>query len=205
MQYFETRDTKTGELLRYNADDDTMTLEEMVRQERFAAGSGDQKNLDAEMASRIAGDQKFEDDLECVAFPEYPVNRAISREPLLIGSPAIAFLYDVSSYMDDSADRLARKKLKTDTQKKLFAINDYARTKKALESCQFCYQDTEHSTVPPQAAMVALGTRAYLALPLFEELVEGHTVIVPLQHHLSMLEADGDTWEEVKVGSHHSI
>ena len=56
---FETRDNK-GEVLRYNADDDEITLGEMVRQERFGAGSADQKNLDAELAARIAGDGKFE-------------------------------------------------------------------------------------------------------------------------------------------------
>lgn len=163
---FETRDKETGELLRYNADDDQITLEEMVRQERFGGGARDQTSMDAEMAARITTDAKFEDDLD---------------------------------YMDDSAERLARKKIRTESQKKMFAINDYAKTKKALDSCQFCYQDTETTTVPPQAAMVALGTRTYLALPLFEPLVEGHTLIVPLQHHLSMLEADDDTWDEVRV------
>ena len=163
---FETRDAATGELLRYNADDDTTTLEELVRQERFGGGSSEQKNMDAELASRITTDAKFEDDLD---------------------------------YMDDSADRLARKKMKTETQKKLFAINDYNRTKKALESCQFCYQDTETSTIPPQAAVVAMGTRAYLSLPLTEPLVPGHAIIVPMQHHLASLEADDDTWDEMKV------
>jgi len=165
-KYFETRDTATGEVIRYNADDDTTTLEEMVRQERFRGGAGDQKNMDMEMASRIAGDAKFEDDLD---------------------------------YMDDTADRLARKKIKTEQQKKLFAVNDFARTRQALENCQFCYQDTDTKTVPPQAAMVALGTRTYLSLPLNEPLVPGHATIVPIQHHLSSLEADDDTWDEIKV------
>ena len=165
-QYFETRDTATGELLRYNADDDVVSLEEMVRQERFGGGSGDQKNMDIEMASRIAGDAKFEDDLD---------------------------------YMDDSADRLARKKIKTEAQKKMFAVNDFARTKKALDTCSFCYQDTDTTTILPAAPMVALGTRTYLSLPVYEPLVEGHSLIVPIQHHLSTLEADDDTWDEMKV------
>lgn len=163
---FETRDAVTGELLRYNADDDTTTLEELVRQERFGGGAAEQKNMDAELAARITTDAKFEDDLD---------------------------------YMDDSADRLARKRMKTETQKKLFAINDYNRTKKALESCQFCYQDTDTATIPPQAAVVAMGTRAYLSLPITEPLVPGHALIVPMQHHLSSLEADDDTWDEMKV------
>lgn len=45
-----------------------------------------------------------------------------------------------------------------------------------------------------------MGTRAYLSCTSTEELVEGHCYIVPIQHHLSMLEADDDVWDEVKVG-----
>jgi hypothetical protein len=47
-------------LLRYNADDDTTSLGEMLRQEKFGAGMADQKNLDAELARAIATDGKFE-------------------------------------------------------------------------------------------------------------------------------------------------
>lgn len=164
--YVETRDSKTGELIRRNADDDTTTLAELVRQERFGGGAADQKNLDAELAGRIATDSAFRDDLD---------------------------------YMDDNVERLARKKLKTDAQKKLFAVNDFARTKRALETCPYCYQDTETTTIPPQVPMVALGTRTYLALTRNEPLVEGHCLIIPLQHHLSSLEGDDDTWEEIRV------
>jgi CWF19-like protein 2 len=59
-QYVETRDPKTGEVLRINADDDSVTLGDMLRQERFGAGMADQKNLDAELAGAIMGDGKFE-------------------------------------------------------------------------------------------------------------------------------------------------
>lgn len=60
LPQFETRDSKTGELTRYNADDDTTTLGELVRQERFGAGSSDQKNMDATMAAAIAGDSHYD-------------------------------------------------------------------------------------------------------------------------------------------------
>ena len=56
----ETRDPKTGEIVRYNADDDSTTLGEMLRQERFGAGMVDQKNLDAQYARAILSDGKFE-------------------------------------------------------------------------------------------------------------------------------------------------
>lgn len=41
-----------------------MTLDEMVRQEKFGGGASDQKNLDAEMAAQIARDGRFQADLE---------------------------------------------------------------------------------------------------------------------------------------------
>lgn len=88
--YVETRDKKTGELLRVNADDDTTTLADLVRQERFGGGSAEQQNMDAELAARISTDNAFQDDLD---------------------------------YLDDNVERLARKKMKTDAQKKMFAVN----------------------------------------------------------------------------------
>ncbi|KAK4685655.1 CWF19-like protein 2, partial [Tremellales sp. Uapishka_1] len=157
---FETRDNK-GEVLRYNEDDDDLTLGELVRQERFGAGSADQKNLDAEMAAGIARDGKFEDDTD---------------------------------YMDDNAEKLARRKMKSDALKRAFAVNDYARTKKALDTCTFCYQDER----PPQTAIVALGKRTYLCCTQYEELVDGHCLIVPLQHCLSTLELEDDDWDEIR-------
>lgn len=53
------RDPKTGELVRINADDDTITLGEMLRQEKFGAGAADQKNMDAQFARAIATDGGF--------------------------------------------------------------------------------------------------------------------------------------------------
>lgn len=87
---FETRDSKTGEIIRYNADDDQVTLGELLRQEKFGAGAADQKDLDAELAGAIMRDGKFENDLE---------------------------------YMDDNAERLGRKKMRSDAMKRQFAIN----------------------------------------------------------------------------------
>lgn len=47
---------------------------------------------------------------------------------------------------------------------------------------------------------MALGKKTYLCCTLTEELVPGHCLIVPLQHHMSTLEMDDEEWEEVKVG-----
>jgi len=47
-------------VIRINADDDEMTLGEMLRQERMGAGMADQKDLDAQYAKAIMGDGKFQ-------------------------------------------------------------------------------------------------------------------------------------------------
>lgn len=163
----ETHDPKTGEVKRYNADDDEHTLADLVRQEKFSAGLADQKNFDAEFANRIASDGSFRADFD---------------------------------YLDENVEKLSRKKMRSDALKRQFAINDFAKTKRVLESCRFCWRSDKDGDeeCPPQARVIASGTRAYLALPETEPLVEGHVLIVPIQHHLNMLEAEEDVWEEVK-------
>ncbi|KAF9496556.1 hypothetical protein BDN71DRAFT_1446054 [Pleurotus eryngii] len=158
----ETRDPKTGDIVRYNADDDSMTLGEMLRQEKLSAGMADQKNLNAQFAQAIATDGRFKNDLD---------------------------------YMDDNADKLGRQKMRSDAMKRQFAIHDYKRTQKALSSCQYCYGEDDSL---PNAPVIAMGTRAYLSCTLTEELVPGHCLIVPIQHHLAMLEGDDDLWDEVR-------
>ncbi|KAJ7857614.1 CwfJ C-terminus 1-domain-containing protein-like protein [Mycena olivaceomarginata] len=146
---FETHDPKTGEILRYNANDDTTTLGEMLRQERFGGGMADQKNMDAEFARSIMSDGKFQNDLE---------------------------------YIDENAEKLGRQKMRSDAMKRQFAVH-----------VLFGEDDS-----PPKCPVVAMGTRAYLACTTNEELVPGHCLIVPIQHHLNMLEADDEVWDEVR-------
>ena len=75
-------------------------------------------------------------------------------------------------------------------------LSDYKRTQKALATCQFCYGEDDSL---PKAPIVAMGTRAFLSCIQNEELLDGHCLIVPIQHYLTMLEADDDVWDEVRV------
>lgn len=162
----ETHDPLTGEVIRREGDDDTLTLSELVRQEKFKAGRGDQKDFDAEFAAQIAGDGAYKGG---------------------------------EDYLDENAERLARRRMKSDALKRQFAVDDYAKTRKAMESCRLCFRGEDGDLAPlTHSTIVAQGTRAYLALPEYQGLVQGHALIVPVQHHLSSLEADDDTWEEVK-------
>ena len=47
-------------MVRVDADDDNVTLGEMLRQEKFGAGMADQKNLDAEFARAVMTDGGFQ-------------------------------------------------------------------------------------------------------------------------------------------------
>ena len=75
-------------------------------------------------------------------------------------------------------------------------LTDYKKTQKVLATCPCCYGEDDSL---PKVPVIAMGTRAYLSCTLHEELVEGHCFIVPIQHHLSMLEGDDDVWDEVRV------
>ncbi|TIB73940.1 hypothetical protein E3Q22_04269 [Wallemia mellicola] len=161
----ESIDERTGEITRYNIDDDDQSLAELVRQERFAGGSADQKNYDAEFANAITTDHLYE--------------------------------HGDTDQVDDNAAKYARKKMKSDSQKRQFAIGDFKRTKRVLDSCRFCFGDD--GDLPPRCGtIISSGTRVYLALPETEQLVNGHCIIVPIQHCLSTLEADDDVWEEIR-------
>lgn len=59
-QQVEQRDPKTGQMVRVDADDDNITLGEMLREEKFGAGMADQKNLDAEFARAVMTDGGFQ-------------------------------------------------------------------------------------------------------------------------------------------------
>jgi len=49
-----------------------------------------------------------------------------------------------------------------------------------------------------------MGTRVYLSCTMNNELVKGHCLIVPIQHHMNMLEGDDDVWDETRVSLHVS-
>ncbi|KAF9106818.1 hypothetical protein BGX29_008380 [Mortierella sp. GBA35] len=106
-----------------------------------------------------------------------------------------AFREDLD-YMDDNADKIARTVKKNDSQIKSSAINDYRKTQTALDKCAMCFKDDGKTA--PVMAVVSMGTRVYLGLPLYKEFLPGHCMIVPTQHVTSTLELDDDAWDEIR-------
>ncbi|KAJ3572654.1 hypothetical protein NPX13_g4974 [Xylaria arbuscula] len=154
-------DTKRGRERGLVEQNDDMTIEDMVREERRTRGQAGGEGL--RLAERIAKDGKFDDDLD---------------------------------YMDENAEKLARRVQKSEINLRNTAINEYQKINKILDNCQLCHH--EDRNLPPVAPVISLGTRVYLTLPTEPELSEGGAVIVPIQHRTNLLECDDDEWEEIR-------
>ncbi|KAI0882962.1 cell cycle control protein cwf19 [Annulohypoxylon maeteangense] len=152
----ETRRGRERGLVEQNED---MSIEDMVREERRTRGQGDGIRL----AERIAKDVKFDDDLD---------------------------------YMDENAEKLAKRVQKSEINLKNQAVGEFQKINKILDNCQLCHHEDRNQ--PPIAPIVSLATRVYLTLPTEPELSEGGAVIVPIQHRNNLLECDDDEWEEIR-------
>ncbi|KAI1738848.1 hypothetical protein F4680DRAFT_424219 [Xylaria scruposa] len=154
-------DTKRGRERGLVEQNEDMTIEDMVREERRTRGQAGGEGV--RLAERIAKDAKFDNDLE---------------------------------YMDENAEKLAKRVQKSELNLKNAAVNEFQKINKILDNCQLCHH--EDRNLPPVAPVVSLGTRVYLTLPTEPELSEGGAVIVPIQHRTNLLECDDDEWEEIR-------
>jgi hypothetical protein len=99
-------------------------------------------------------------------------------------------------YMDDNANKLAKRVQKSEINLKNTAVSDYQKMSRILDSCQLCHHEDKNQ--PPIAPLISLATRVYLTLPTEPELSEGGAVIVPIEHRTNLLECDDDEWEEIR-------
>jgi hypothetical protein len=104
-------------------------------------------------------------------------------------------------YLDENAEKLAKRVHKTDFSLKNIAVTEYKKLNRILDTCPLCYHEDR---APPQnlplAPVLALATRTFLTLPTAPELTgaEGGAVIAPLSHRTNLLECDDDEWEEMR-------
>ncbi len=105
--------------------------------------------------------------------------------------------FDASlDYMDENAEKLAKRVHKSETNLKNAAISEYRKTERILDNCPLCHHEDKNQA--PAAPIISLATRVYLTLPTEPELSEGGAIIVPIQHHVNLLECDDDEWEEIR-------
>ncbi|KAM7198808.1 Protein similar to CwfJ C-terminus 1 domain containing protein [Rhypophila sp. PSN 637] len=104
-------------------------------------------------------------------------------------------------YMDENAEKLAKRVHKGEASLKNVAVAEYKKLNKVLDSCPLCHhEDKEPPKNQPLAPIISLATRVYLTLPTNPELTgaEGGAVIVPITHRSNLLECDDDEWEEIR-------
>lgn len=154
-------DNKRGRERGLVEENEDMSIEDMVREERRTRGQAGGEGMRA--AERIAKDAKFDDDLD---------------------------------YMDDNANKLAKRVQKSEINLKNAAVGEFQKMNRILDNCMLCHH--EDTNQPPVAPLVSLATRVYLTLPTEPELSEGGAVIVPIQHRTNLLECDDDEWEEIR-------
>ncbi|KFH44275.1 Pre-mRNA-splicing factor-like protein [Hapsidospora chrysogenum ATCC 11550] len=103
---------------------------------------------------------------------------------------------DDLDYMDDNAEKLARRVHKSEANLRNVAVSEFQKLNRVLDSCPLCHHD--ESGRPPIAPVVSLATRTFLTLPTEPEVSPGGAVIVPLTHRRNLLECDDDEWEEMR-------
>lgn len=108
---------------------------------------------------------------------------------------------DDLEYLDENAEKLAKRVHKSEINLKNMAVNEYQKMNKILDTCPLCHHEERK---PPQdlpiAPILALGTRVFLTLATEPELkgAEGGAVVVPISHRTNLLECDDDEWEEIR-------
>lgn len=103
---------------------------------------------------------------------------------------------DGLDYMDENAEKLAKRVHKSEINLKNTAVSQFQKINRILDNCPLCHH--EDSSRPPIAPVVSLATRSYLTLPTEPEISTGGAIIAPLAHRANLLECDDDEWEEMR-------
>ncbi|KAK9326406.1 CwfJ C-terminus 1-domain-containing protein-like protein [Lipomyces orientalis] len=97
-------------------------------------------------------------------------------------------------YMDENAEKLAKRVQRNQIDLKNMAIDEVRRMNSILDTCPLCQSENS----PPIAPVVCTGTRVYLSLPTMPQLSPGAASIIPISHRRCTLECDDDEWEEIR-------
>jgi CWF19-like protein 2 len=100
---------------------------------------------------------------------------------------------DVSMEMYESKSRKVDSKSRKDWEKQR-AIQSFNKQEKLLNKCWYCLESSQLA----KHMLISLGVKAYLALPTRQRIVDGHCMIVPMQHTTAATSMDENEWEEVQ-------
>jgi len=97
-----------------------------------------------------------------------------------------------SGFDGESASR--KKNKNSEEKSRQRAIASHKKFNNLLENCWFCFENPNID----KKLIVSLGEHTYLALPKKQRLIEGHCLIIPLKHCISIATADEEVWEEIQ-------
>ena len=127
--------------------------------------------------------------------------RKMSVRDTQIAIAGMASKFVSSSSADDTIDERHASKVavsldtKSDSKEMVRAMAESRKLAEAMESCKLCFGNDSFS----KGLLVAVGINVYLAVPATQSLTEGHCLLVPLEHHTSMILLDENVWDEIRV------
>ena len=157
-----------GERSRYYADDNDKSLQDLVREQKYAGTDDYDRNLADNISrhKRYRGKELDVDD-------EYDHDGGLD-------------MYENREKKMSGAKQQMRAKEK--------AVRDFKRVQSVQHKCSYCMDAPDK----PKHLHVAYGNMAYLMLPPQGRLVPGHCVIAPISHAQSSRQVDEDVWEEIR-------
>ncbi|RDA83989.1 hypothetical protein CP532_6967 [Ophiocordyceps camponoti-leonardi (nom. inval.)] len=164
------------------SDNEDMTVEDMVREERRTRHDGDASSA-RRQAERIARDGRFTDGLDYLDDNAARLARGVHRSDAALRAAAAADTQRMARALD-------RCQLCRDDENEADADAD-ADDDKAR-------RHPPRRRGPHRAPVVSLATRVFLTVAPDPEITPGGAVIAPLSHRATLLECDDDEWHELR-------
>ncbi|XP_054724525.1 CWF19-like protein 2 [Uloborus diversus] len=137
---------------------------------------------------------------------KYSLKQMFEREKLTTADDNLEMFMEVAAEckeateidyeMDDVAKKVSQKMSHNRQEEKDIgkAIRQHQKRQSALEKCIYCLDqpNMKHHLIAD------IGIEAYLCLPSYQSIVEGHCLIVPKVHVSSLLCLDEDEWREIE-------
>ena len=127
--------------------------------------------------------------------------RKMSVRDTQIAIAGMASKFVSSSSTDETIDERHASKVavsldaKSDSNEMVRAMAESRKLAEVMETCKLCFGNDNFS----KGLLVAVGINVYLAVPATQSLTEGHCLLVPLEHHTSMILLDENVWDEIRV------
>ncbi|OAY80891.1 CWF19-like protein 2 [Ananas comosus] len=106
--------------------------------------------------------------------------------------------FSLSGRADDEYDfdgvapsRKSKKRKEAAPEENRFVRKQFSTQK---ERCQFCFENPSR----PKHLVVSIANFTYLMLPQWHPVVEGHCIILPLQHEAATRTVDQNVWDEIR-------